>query len=532
MPEAPTGQLPDNRVLQDWAPRSARGSIPLVFVWLLPTIIGLLTTAARVIYLSRSFDIFIDEVTYLRIARAVGFRQRLELAPGQPFLLHPPAWFLIEGAYIRLFDVTGNLMAQIYATRYLVVAFAVITAVLVFLLARRAAGLPAGLIAGLLFALDPFVIKLNSMNMLETSAMTWVLAGFWVILSGRSGALEAEPVRPWRQLLAGCFFGLAIVTKDMMVFLTLLPLVVLVILRWGLPRRAQALIGGSALAVYGLYLVGVALAGQWGSFVQQKTDGVVRFVGLVRSTGFRRAGGPSLIQTLADRLDNYGSSYLLIAVGLVAVYFLLLRRRGSTSREIGVLAVCAYVTLAYNVILGTLEEQFFYYLVVACILASAVVAVQFVSSQATQVSLQRAVGLIAMLLVLATAYNGYEWAGVHLRPDDGYQSVLDYLHENVHRGHPVASTSETGQFVLEGYQSGPWGIWTSPDALAEYAPEYILATPSTLLWNNSEAGKALLAWIDQHGQLEYVFSGREGNELRLYKIPPETWEALQAPSTP
>ena len=86
-------------------------SIPWAII--LAFLVGIFTFLVRAIYLGRSFDIFIDEVTYLQIGRAMGFRQKLELA-GQPFFLHPPAWFIIEGAYIRLFNITGNVIAQIY----------------------------------------------------------------------------------------------------------------------------------------------------------------------------------------------------------------------------------------------------------------------------------------------------------------------------------------------------------------------------------------------------------------------------------
>ena len=413
---------------------------------------------------------------------------------------------------------------------------AALSAVLVFLIARRAAGWQAGLVAALLFSLDPFVIKLNSLNMLETSAMAWVLAGYWTLISGLTVVDESEentalwhhflptmfeggqPIALWRQLLIGMFFGLALLTKETMIFVTLLPLAVFYVLQWSLTRRALTVIGGLALGIYALYPAAVLMTGQWQVFVQEKTQGFVRFTGLVRSTGFKRPGGPSLTSTAVDRLANYGATYLLFALALIAV-FILLKRGGTINRVVAVWTLSTYAMLSYNILFGTLEEQFFYYLVVVCILATAIAAVQFIKSPAGQRARGAAFHASLVLFILMTSFNVYQWTAVHLEPNDGFVNVLDFLHEHVRHGQHVASTSETGQYVLEGYLSGPWGTWTTVDQLKAFAPDYVLVTPHTLVWNNRMAAEALLDWIDENGQQIYVFNGRENNTLRLYRLP-------------
>jgi 4-amino-4-deoxy-L-arabinose transferase-like glycosyltransferase len=517
-----------------------------LLVGTLPVMVAILTFVARAIYLGRSFDIFIDEVTYLQIARSVGFRLQLQLA-GQPFFLHPPAWFLIEGAYLRVFNVSGNLIAQIYATRFLVAAFAALSAALVFLIARRAAGWPAGLIAALLFALDPFIIKLNSLNILETSAVAWTLAGYWTLISGIASAEDAQASFAWRRLLvgpfaqpaqgiafwragvAGLFFGLALLTKEMTVFITLLPLAIFFVWRWPMPRRALAIIGGVAVATYAIYPLAVAIQGRWASYVEQKTHGFVRFAGLIRTTGFKRTGGPSLTQTILDRLSHYGTTYLMIALGLLAIY-LLLRHGDRIGRLVAVWALCTYAMLGYNVLFGTLEEQFFYYLVIVCSLVNAIALVCFLGSAAGRRVGRPMLYAATVALALMTTYNGYQWADVHLHPNDGFASVLAYLQQRVPRGQGVASTNETGQSVLQGYLSGPWGAWTSVDDLKRFAPSYVLVTPHTLVWNNSSAARVLLTWIEQNGHEVYVFNGSEDNVLRLYSLPKNSATATNTAS--
>src|SRR5919199_6648567 len=220
-----------------------RGVLP----WIVALLVGLTTFGLRATHLSRSFDVFIDEVTYLRIAHGVGTNLQFKLFD-KTFYLRPPLFFFLEAAFLRLTHSSGTTLEQIYTLRYLNVLFASLSAGGLLLIARRLGGWKAGLIAAGLFALDPFVIKMNSLVLLDTSTLWWVLAGYGLLLWGMddtprpmtfrrrtaagssvatpaAGAAESEvQVLPpaarttlplWRALLAGLCFGLALLTKDL-----------------------------------------------------------------------------------------------------------------------------------------------------------------------------------------------------------------------------------------------------------------------------------------------------------------------------
>ncbi len=488
-------------------------------IGLLPLFAGLLVFALRAYRLGDSFDIFIDEITYLRLSEAVarGFHVYLY---GEPFFLHPPAWFFIEGGYLRLLGPGGSLIEQIYAMRVLSVLAATLSGGLILLIAQRVAGLTAALVAVLLFALDPFTVKVNSLNMLETPTLLFVLAGYAVIVYALPREGEARRFLTEHALLAGVFFGLAILTKDMALFLTLLPLGVLFVLNWSLPRRRIAEIGATALAVYAVYPAVTALSGHWPLFVEEKFSGLQRFTGLMKVTGFgHQGGGPSFFDSILARMDPFASTYLLLALGVPAVAVLLVRG-GALNRLVAVWTASAYALLGYAVFFGTLEEHFFYFLImpgiVAVTAAGAVVYPWAMERRVPRPGIAMAGGLLAFLL----AWSSYQWVKVHTLPDNGYERLLTYVRDNVPRGSNVASTSQTAQFLLDGYLSGPWGDWVEPGELVAFDPQYLLIDEHSLTWNHGPRSDLLLAWVSENARPVYTFTNRDHHRLVLYDLRP------------
>lgn len=531
--------------------------------WIAVILVGAITFVLRAVNLGRSFEVFIDEVTYLVISQSVARNLQVELY-GHPFYLHPPAYFFMEAAFLKVFQPAVDTIHIIYATRFINVAIASITGVLLLLIARHARGWLSGIVVAVLFGLNPFVIKIASLNMLEASAIGFVIAGYWMLISamqdssvdswsfwwvpgiiqkrfskapakkkrshkkganskGTKAATVAfveEPLEylsPWRLGFVGLFFGLALLVKESTAFLTLVPLIICFVLKWVIQRRDAVVIGLVSTLVYSIYPLIVFLNGDWALYSQQKFRGILRFLGVIHITGFNQEGAPSLTGTIINRLGMYGTTYLLIALGVIATV-ILLSNRGRIARLIGILVVSAYGMMVYLIFLGTLEEQFFIYLVVPCILACGVAIGSVKNSIVYERFGQRLLVLFICGSLLFTGWDTYQWINTHTRPDNGYEQVLAYLRKNVPGGEQVASISETGQHVLDGYQTGPWGLWHTVDELKDYKPEYLLVTPETVAWNYGSSADELLSWIETHGALTYAITGRQGNRMELYHL--------------
>ena len=201
--------------------------------------------------------------------------------------------------------------------------------------------------------------------------MFWVMLGYLVFTS-LIGRLPSR--HDWLPAVcAGLLFGCAVLTKDEGALLTVLPLLVAVVFGWG-PRRALTLLTVSTIvAVYGIYVAVVAANGQFRGLWEAKTYGVQRMLGLVQITGFHTAGGGNLSARLTGEARVFWTTYAILAVAAAAV-LVVLRRGGHSQRLLGLMYCAAGVTLAYAVVLGTLEEQELYLLVVPSLLIIPVAA--------------------------------------------------------------------------------------------------------------------------------------------------------------
>lgn len=523
-------------------PRLRSARVEARFRWLTAGLLALLTLGLRAVNLTQSYDIHVDEVIYQGISQNLADHGRLELFGG-PFYLHPPAFFLWEAAYIRLIHPQGDVIHQVFAVRPINLAFAAFTAALLFLIAQRVVGWRAGLAAAGIFALDPFVIRMNSVNLLDTSAIMWVLLGHFLALrmAGGDGAGRA-----WLTPATGIAYGLALLTKDMMAPLTLLPLAICFALDWALPRRASVLVGATALATYSLYPITIAAMGDWHDFQEQKLHGLERFVGLVQETGFKQSGGPSLIQAIVSNLDQYATTYALIGSGLAAICILLLVGH-QKARLLGIWTGSAYALLAYSLAHGTLEEQFFYFLVVPSILGTSSAALLLVHLQTGKGALlapvvpvflgwsQLMVGglyarflrawqrlrrpgivLFAALGVAFLAWSGSVWARVHTTPDNGYERLAAFFAEVAPDRNRVAVASQSAAIILTDYVKGKV---FDPEDFESGGSEYLELSTKNVENHYGEPSPEFYDWIVRRGEVAFAFRGRSYGILAVYRFP-------------
>lgn len=472
----------------------------------------------RLVLLSRSYDIFVDEVTYLAISNNVAHGLGVTLH-GQPFLLHPPLFFLIEAAFLHLFPPGGLIVDQVVQVRILNAFLGAVTAVVLLTTATVAArDIRAGAITFLLFAVDPFIVRINSRNLIETSVLLWVLFGYLVLLTAPRG-----PLSRGRTLVAGILFGLALLSKEMSAFLTLLPMAILWLTGWFGRRRDPLAVALVAAALYAVYPVGSVLAGVGPAFVTDKLSGLLRFLGVVRTTGFKPSGGPSFLAAIIANADVFATTYALIALGIPACAALL--RWGDRPRRLlGVLGLSAYALLAYSIGFGTLEEQFFYYLVMPAILSVPVAwflvirevrqrSWSFPALARTAVAVGGVVAPVA--LAMSVAWSTFIWLEVHLTPDNGYQQLMGYMRSHIPNGAAIGVTSDPQQFVLQGYRIDK--VYTSAD-VQRTKVSYVVVSTKQIQDGYVPGGAALYAWLRAHGQPMYLFRGATYGDLEIFRV--------------
>jgi 4-amino-4-deoxy-L-arabinose transferase-like glycosyltransferase len=433
---------------------------------------------------------------------------------GVHFYLHPPAYFFIQALYIRLINPTGSVIEQVQNVRGLNALVAGVSAALLFYIGYRIQGRLSGLIAALMFALDPFVIRVSSRNLLDPSAVMWVLLGYAILLSIED--LQSEAVPCWRGIAAGLAFGMGLLTKDMIFFLTLVPLAICFIRGWSLSRPLAFLVSAVTAVSYLPYLFIVVLIGDGHLFVDEKTRGALRLAGAIQETGFNKPGNQTFLSAVTAQIDTFATTYAILGLGLLAVVLLLLvgAQRG---KLVAVWTGSAYILLAYSVAFGTLEEQFFYYLVVPSIVSIAVASTMLYREQLVPRRYRRLFfSTGAALVVLFVTWSAAIWFRVHTTPDNGYQHVVSYLNDNVPRGTHISVTTDTAQFIMAGYVSG---VWVTPEEWRDHRVEYVVVSTSEIDKGYSFAGADTLTWLEGNAQLTYEFNGPTFGSMRVYRLP-------------
>ena len=470
---------------------------------------------ARLFHLADSYDIFVDEISYLRLSEGVAEHQHIRLF-GEPFYLHPPGFFLLEGGFLKLFPETGPLLESVQHARVLNAVLGALCAGLVFLLVKRVAGSIAGVAAGIIFALDPFIIQFNSRNLIETPVYFWILIGYIVIVTARG---EDWPMLSrGRATAVGVVFGIAVLTKDMAAIVTIGPLLLLAFTQRGAPRIRFFMAAGIATMVYLTYLLAVILAGEWEYFREEKLSGLERILGLKQETGFNQSGGPSFLSALLENVNEIGATYLLIGIGLVAV-IILWRHGGGRDRVLAAWLTCSFVLLGYAFLFGTLEEQFFYMLVVPAVVSiPCAVAVLLRRRRAAGRSWAVRIS-IGLALVIVFGWSGFAWFQVHTVPDRGFEEVRHFLRSGLPPGARVAITTDPAQFLLEGYVAD--GYVTTASELRRRRLDYIFISSYQATRGYGAAKPQLYEWVVANSRMVFGYTGRSFGLMGVYQLPKE-----------
>lgn len=504
------------------------------------------TVAARLYNLNRSYEVFGDEISYLRLGQSVMEHLRVELY-GSAFLLHPPGFFFVEALWFRLFPLRGTLVQEIYSARYLNVALAVVSVVALYYAVRAVSGAGAGFVAAFLFALDPYVIRTNSRLFIETAAVMWVLLGLAVILPAIMH--EKRATRP-RLAVAAAAFGLAILTKDVAVFISVVPLLVCAALGWGLARRASLAVAAGAAVPYVIYVGIIAGVGLFPEFLDDKLFGGMRLLGVLQVTGFHKAGSVSFTDALAQQLVSLASTYAMLVAGwLFATTFLLVARvkRRNGNRLIAAFLLSVGALSVYVIFIGTLEDQMFYFPLILDVLGVAVALAQlpeWLRTRSTRAAARlsetaarrpRAVAPLEMLwwtararasavapavaavcIASLIAFSTIAWFRTHTTPDDGYEQMLAWAH-NLPVGTSIATTNDVQSFILaDRFRTG---VWSTPQTVCANNATYVVLSEKMLDNGYSMATPEFAAWLSANATVVYSTHTPSLGLLIVYRFP-------------
>ncbi|MGI5144398.1 MULTISPECIES: ArnT family glycosyltransferase [unclassified Streptomyces] len=472
----------------------------------------LVTMLVRLVGMNESLDVNDDEAYYRDIGVSVG-SGGFPRYQGSLFLLHPPGFFYLEAGWQRLFGFRPDLVAGIYEMRALNVLLAGGTAAVLVLLVSRVRSLPAGAAAGVLFAVEPFIVRVNSHLLLETATLFWAMTGCLLLIP----LTRRRRRPPWpyaRAVGAGLLLGLAILTKDEAALITVLPLLLAAVLGWG-ARRPLLVAAGASLLPYSAYVVVLAANHHFHEYLDVKTGGLRRFVGVQQETGFNAPGAPSLVNRLLMESPTYCVTYGLVLLGLVALVKLL--RRGSPAqRLIALFQASALVTIGYTFAFGTLEEQILYLLLVPTVASVTLAASPLALRTGQPRALRQASSATVALLTLALVLSSTTYTMARTKTDDGYARLRAYMAERVPAGSRITVVGGPGVVLSDKYKVG---AWLDPADRTANRVRYAVVVHQLVNQGYSNVTPAQAQALAAQGTLLFSFDGPTFGPIELYRLP-------------
>ncbi|MFP3580782.1 hypothetical protein SB659_14500 [Arthrobacter sp. SIMBA_036] len=469
----------------------------------------------RALGLQQGFELWVDELLYVQLGESVS-TGRFPTLPDGPFFLHPPGYFLLEAAAIKLFNISGPIIDVTLHLRWLNAALGAVTVGLGFLLVRKLASTTAAWLTAALLAFEPFVLRNNSHAFLETSAMLPALIGLLLLVDRRAQKSRRSFLRI---AAAGLLLGISVLCKDFFFICSVAPVLVATVWKKTIPWRQGLAVVGFGLVPYAVYLLVVTANGYFPSWVWAKSNGVLRMSGAVKTSGFTAEGSPSLVSRLIEQGSSFGTSYVLL--GLCPLVGLLLCFSHYAGRRlIGLAGLGLGAAGAYSAVFGTFEEQYGYGVMVAGAICSVLVVVEL---RERRPKARRPLAVLSVCYVVVTVVLGLR---TELAVDDGFVRANGWIQAELPPDARISVTNSTAQFA---YRADPrFGIWPSAPLMKQNGVSYILTQSKPTSQGYGYANPTMLVWLKTHGTPMITTSGPTNGETTVWYVDPADLEAAAA----
>ena len=488
--------------------------------------------------ISTSPDILYDETAYTFAAQQVAQGWHLTLY-NQPLFVHPPLMFLLQGAWLRITGHgSGPLASAIPIARLLAASFGVADVLLIAGLVYRLAG-AAGprrrrvltAVTAVLAALDPVLTRYDRQDVIEPFALCvglLTLHAAWALRDRR--ALTYISV-------TGLLGGLALLTNEITICLVAVPpLFALLERNRALIRRSLAALG-IAVAFLLLFLLWAAELGLANSFVNVQTATLRRLIGLVQITGFN-VPGVSLASAVGRSVGHYSSSYIVLLAGFTVMLWCWGRKNTTAGNFLTAWLTASHGVAAYIVAVGTLNEQFFVYLLPASIAGTVLGADALVASWARRRTGPRpgrgrgrrrarpARLPLVVITVGGTVLVGLSaagWVTNYARPSDGVVLATRFIATALP---PCAAVNASGDPDKYSYllPTRPIAAFSVGAAALADGVHYFLLSPVDAIEREGNMSPALASWIAAHGQRVATYPSDVYGTVQLWHVPASPYD--------
>ena len=223
-------------------------------------------------------------------------------------------------------------------------------------------------------------------------------------------------------------------------------------------------------------------------------------------------------------------SYLILGFGMLAALALLIRLKpwkpaSAAARAgqpllilIAIWTLSAAAYLIYATLIGTIEEQMYYILLLPSAISLCIWFGCRPGPWPRHVSDPRSrqwkkIGIV--LVTLGLVFDSVAWVTVHSRQDDEYRQMLAWEATHVPPTAVVAATEDVSQFLLS---RGIIGQWNTVSELRAHHVDYVIVNMSLVDQGYGLADSSFVRRLQQRGKLVYEANGAADISLRVYDV--------------
>ena len=381
-------------------------------------------------------DIFGDEALYTAVANSI-LKSGVPICFNGPCLVHPPLFFYVQAAFLWLVGAENVNLQTVFLARVPTAIFGSLAVALVCLWMTKITNLKVGVISAIVVMLEPYTLKFDRTGILEALVLLFIISSLFFLWRGN----DSGRMRDYG--LAGLFFGLAIFTKELALFMTVCVLIYWFLTKYYLKVSVETknlmVFFGVGLPWYVAYLV-------WGWWLGASTllanerYMLGRVLWLITDTGYTQPGHIPFLADFMAALPFYAATYVLVALSVPTCGFLLFREKSRTSL---LLASWLLGSGVFFAVIGIHNPQFIIYIVTPAILVDCYALSKMpITSTAAFPSLGQGIDarklsryVLALGLIMLALYNTGVWVHFYANgTDSAFAQAVTWIQVNLPAG--------------------------------------------------------------------------------------------------
>jgi hypothetical protein len=251
-----------------------------------------------------------------------------------------------------------------------------------------------------------------------------------------------------------------------------------------------------------------------------------RLIGIVQITGLNVPGVP-LLASLRRSVTQYSTSYIMLVGGFAALVWCWSRRNTQSGNFLTAWLTASYGLAIYIAAIGTLNEQFFVYIVPASIVGSILFVNTRIARPARRTAPVRSGHRRhgrpfsrATWLTVGTCLAGLSaanWVIDYTTPSNAVVQVDKFIAARLPRCAVVNASGDSAKYssVLGGRSFALF--YVGPTALA-YGVHYFVLSTTDLTERAGNMSPELASWIQDHGRQLAAFPSQVYGSVQLWQV--------------